>query len=78
MKFLWQGVSLLFLAALLALLLLFATFHNIGVVSPHSLDVFIVLFLGDFKWRWQQLDDIGMFETVGPVRGTITARISHV
>ena len=41
-------VSLLFLAALLALLLLFAAFHDVRVVSPHSLDMFIVLFLGDF------------------------------
>ena len=71
-------VSLLFLAALLALLLLFTTFHDIGVVCPHSLDVFIVLFFSDFKGRRQQLDDVGMFETVGPVRGTITARVSHV
>ena len=48
------------------------------MVSPNRLDVFIVLFFGDFKRRRQQCHNVSMLETVGPVGGTITARISHV
>ena len=48
------------------------------MVSPSSLDVFVVLFFGDFKGRWEQLHDVSMLETVRPVGGTITVSISHV
>ena len=48
------------------------------MVSPNSLDVFVVLFFGDFKGRRKQLHDVSMLETVRPVGGTITASITHV
>ena len=48
------------------------------MVSPNSLDVFVVLFFGNFKGRRQKCNDVSMFETVRPVGGTITASVSHV